>query len=211
MRKGAAFEAAAQGALVAGERIVSRGICWAAQAPPRRWLLFVMRRQYQIVLTDHRLLVFRRKRKPPTSRDLILAKRYDAFVVEKVTRWRPLMYVRLRAPNGTQLVFNHALAKGIDPNDPREPFEDAEREPVILLEHIARARFEYRALDDRGKLGEWQDDWDLPGRSPLLVRIDIEFERGSRLVWPEFVVPLMIDPGAITTALEPNFFMGTQQ
>jgi hypothetical protein len=105
MRKGAAFEAAAERALVAGEHITSRGICWAAQAPPGRWLLFVMRRQYQIVLTDHRLLVFRRRRKPPTSRDLILAKRYDAFIVEKVTRWRPLMYVRLRAPNGTKFVF----------------------------------------------------------------------------------------------------------
>ena len=113
-----------------------------------------------------------------------------------------------RGGNGTQLVFKHALLNGFDPDD---AFEDAEREPVVLLEHVQSARFEYRALDDRGRLGEWTDDWDLPGRTPLLVRIDVEFERDSRLMWPEFVVPLMIDPGAITTALEPTFFMGTQQ
>ncbi|HET7845406.1 MAG TPA: prepilin-type N-terminal cleavage/methylation domain-containing protein [Xanthomonadales bacterium] len=117
-----------------------------------------------------------------------------------------------RGNNGTQLVFRHAIPKPVTERSPGDDlFEDAEREPVILLEHIRSARFEYRALDDRGRLGDWKDDWDMPGRSPLLVRVEIEFDRESRLAWPEFVVPLMIDPGAITTALEPTFFMGTQQ
>jgi general secretion pathway protein J len=113
-----------------------------------------------------------------------------------------------RGANGTQLVFRHALLNGFDPED---AFADAEREPVVLLEHIDRARFEYRALDDRGRLDDWRDTWDQPGRAPLLVRFDIEFERDSRLPWPELVVPLRIDPGAITTALDASFFMGTQQ
>lgn len=113
-----------------------------------------------------------------------------------------------RGNNGTQLVFRHALLNGFDPDD---AFADAEREPVILLEHIQRARFRFRAMDDRGKLGEWTDDWDQAGRSPLLVRVEIEFDRETQLAWPEMVVPLMIDPGAVVTALEPTFFMGTQQ
>jgi general secretion pathway protein J len=111
-----------------------------------------------------------------------------------------------RGSNGMQLVFRHALLNGFDPDD---AFADEEREPVVLLEHIGRARFEYRALDDRGRLGEWEDNWDQPGRAPLLVRIAVEFERDSRLAWPELVVPLRIDPGAVTVALEPSFF-GTQ-
>jgi hypothetical protein len=100
-----AIEAAAQHVLVAGEHITSRGICWAAQAPSTKRFLLVSRRQYLLVLTDRRLLVFERRRGKPTASDLVIAKRYEAFSLERVSRSRPLMQVRLRTPNGNQLVF----------------------------------------------------------------------------------------------------------
>jgi general secretion pathway protein J len=90
-----------------------------------------------------------------------------------------------------RLLFRHAIHNGYDADE--EPLEDPELVPVVLLENIASARFEYRALDDAGKLDDWTDEWDKRGRMPLLVRISVEFEQGANQVWPEMVVPLMVD------------------
>lgn len=92
-----------------------------------------------------------------------------------------------------RLLFRHAMHNGYKADE--EPLEDPDLEPVVLLERIREARFEYRALDDTGKLDDWKDEWDKKGRLPLLVRISIEFEEDANLVWPEMVVPLMIDTG----------------
>jgi general secretion pathway protein J len=109
-----------------------------------------------------------------------------------------------RTNNGTALVFRHAMANGFEP----DKLDDPARKPVVLLEFIRQGRFQYRALDDTGKLGSWQSDWDKPGQMPLLVRIEIEFERGRGMDWPELVIPLMVDPSAVGAALEPSFFTG---
>lgn len=90
-----------------------------------------------------------------------------------------------------KLVFRHKLHNGFKPED--DPLDDPDLEPVVLLEHIRDARFEYRALDDQGKLDDWQDEWDKAGRLPLLVRVSIEFEDDARMRWPEMVIPLMLD------------------
>jgi len=92
-----------------------------------------------------------------------------------------------------RLLFRHAMHNGYKADE--EPLEDPDLEPVVLLERIRDARFEYRALDDAGKLDDWTDEWDKKGRLPLLVRISVEFEEDANLVWPEMVVPLMIDTG----------------
>ena len=90
-----------------------------------------------------------------------------------------------------RLLFRHAMHNGYKADE--EPLEDPELVPVVLLERIANARFEYRALDDTGKLDDWTDEWDKRGRMPLMVRISVEFEEDARQVWPEMVVPLMVD------------------
>lgn len=107
-----------------------------------------------------------------------------------------------RGNNGLALQFRHALANGWDERDgfPEKPG------PVTLLERIDDVRFEYRGLDEQGKLGDWEDEWTDPGPMPLLVRIRVDFARGSQLEWPELVVPLMVDAGALGAALEPSFF-----
>jgi general secretion pathway protein J len=107
-----------------------------------------------------------------------------------------------RGENGYALRFRHALANGWDS---REGFPDTP-EPVTLIERIDDVRIEYRGLDEQGKLGDWEDEWTDPGPMPLLVRIKVDFARGSQLEWPELVVPLMVDAGALGAALEPSFF-----
>lgn len=105
MRAAAALEEAAQGVLVGGERITSRGVCWATQVPSGKPLLFAQRRQYLLALTDRRLLVFERRRGKPEPSDLVIGKRYEAFTLDRVQRSRPLMQVAMRAANGNRLVF----------------------------------------------------------------------------------------------------------
>jgi general secretion pathway protein J len=103
-----------------------------------------------------------------------------------------------------RLLFRHAILNGYDGDDAAV----GEGEPVLLLGGIREARFEYRALDDQGELEDWRDDWDKRARAPVMVRVLIEFEPETRMRWPELVVPLVLDPGAGTTALEPSFFTG---
>lgn len=88
---------------------------------------------------------------------------------------------------GRELVFAHELLNGYDPDKPRE----AEREPVILIEGIRRATFEYRGLDETGKLGDWDEEWDEPGSQPVLVRMKFDMDERSGYVWPEIVVPVL--------------------
>ena len=97
-----------------------------------------------------------------------------------------------------RLLFRHAIHNGYDADE--GPLADPDLVPVVLLERIRDARFEYRALDDTGKLDDWTDEWDKRGRMPLMVRIAVEFEEDLNLVWPEMVVPLMLD-----TAASPNY------
>lgn len=91
-----------------------------------------------------------------------------------------------------RLVFRHVLYNGYDAED--DPLAQPEREPVVLLERIAQGGFEYRPLDDQGKLGDWTDAWDRKGALPLLVRLRIEFTPEAHMTWPELVIPLMLNP-----------------
>ena len=91
-------------------------------------------------------------------------------------------------PDGLRLEFDHAQLNGYDPDDPKGK---SKREPVVLLDRIREARFEYRALDEAGELSEWDDSWDDAQRLPLLVRLVIEFDEDSRQRWPDLEIPLL--------------------
>jgi len=94
---------AAQAVLVPGERLATTGVGWACERRDGVPLLFQGRRQYWFVLTDRRLLVFRRRRGGPSADDLVLAKRYEHLEVDAVKRMRPLLQVRIttKGPRGT--------------------------------------------------------------------------------------------------------------
>ena len=64
------------------------------------------RRQYLMVLTDRRLLLFtRRRRRALRASDLVIGKRYEAFSLSRVRKSLPLYSVRVEANNGTRMVF----------------------------------------------------------------------------------------------------------
>lgn len=85
----------------------------------------------------------------------------------------------VRGESGLQLEFTHQL---LTPDGAL----DAEREPEVLLDGIAEARFEVRTLDPDGEPGDWVDDWPRQGDLPRLVRLTLRM-RDPRAQWPELV------------------------
>jgi hypothetical protein len=98
------IQAAAEAILVPGEHVTGSAPCWATERRGRVPLLFLSRQQYVMALTDRRVLIFRRTRKP-SPQDLVMGKRYESFTLEGVRRRRFLMQVEVRAANGNRQVF----------------------------------------------------------------------------------------------------------
>ena len=90
---------------------------------------------------------------------------------------------------GDRLTFDHAQLNGYDPDNPKG---DSKREPVVLLDGLRDARFEYRALDEQGELSDWSPTWDDAQRLPLLVRLVAEFDPDSRRRWPDLEIPVLV-------------------
>jgi hypothetical protein len=145
---------AATAVLVEGEKIMSQGGCWAAQIRPRVPLLLLGRRQYLMVLTDRRLLVFAPRRRLRGA-DLVIGKRYETFSLEQVKRRRLLMQVILAATNGSRFLFE---------------FRPGQRElggelvarltpgPVSLEQRLDPRSKSAAATTDAGTPGERDDD-----------------------------------------------------
>lgn len=93
---------------------------------------------------------------------------------------------------GKQLIFGHSMLNGFDLKKMRK--DDAE--PVILMDQIESGRFEYRKLDEEGKLEDWSDDWDDPSITPVMVRIQIKMRPEALVGWPDMEIPLVLDVGA---------------
>ncbi len=94
--------------------------------------------------------------------------------------------------NGKQLLFGHSMLNGFDLKKMRK--DDAE--PVILMDQIESGRFQYRKLDEEGKLEDWSDDWDDPSLTPVMVRIQIKMRPEALVGWPDMEIPLLLDIGA---------------
>jgi general secretion pathway protein J len=90
----------------------------------------------------------------------------------------------VRGPSGLQLEFRHAQLNGFDP---AAGFDD-EREPVVLIDGIRDGRFQFRRIEDDGKLGDWRDDWENPQALPLMLRLELVFDDQDQRQWPEFEV-----------------------
>jgi len=96
--------------LAEDEAILACGPCWAVQLRPRASLLFLARHQYLLALTDRRVVAVRRRRRA-RAEDLILAKRYSNFVLERDRRHRLLRQLTLRSANGGHLVLEFRPAQ----------------------------------------------------------------------------------------------------
>jgi general secretion pathway protein J len=90
----------------------------------------------------------------------------------------------VRNRDAYQLEFRHAQLNGYVAEEGFDP----EQEPVVLIDGIRDARFGFRRIEAEGGLSEWMDEWDDPQALPLLIRLEIEFDREDQRRWPEFEV-----------------------
>ncbi len=92
-----------------------------------------------------------------------------------------------RGPKGLQLEFTHTLLNGYD----NASQASAKRPPVMVLDGLAEASFEYRGMTETGELGEWSTQWDAPHASPMMVRMVASFPEDRRQQWPRLEIPVM--------------------
>ena len=116
-------------------------------------------------------------------------------------------YLRLaRGENDLELLFAHRLLHSLDDDD---PMSNSERPPIVLLDGIRDGRFSYLTLDEEGEPTDWNDDWEDPSVSPVMVRIELQMNDQSRIAWPTLEVAPLIDGAAARrnrniTNLRPN-------
>lgn len=91
----------------------------------------------------------------------------------------------VRGRDGLQLEFRFAQLNGFDAKEGIP----SDVQPVVLMDKLADARFEFRRLED-GELTDWSSDWEEPGRMPAFVRLQVEFPQGDPRKWPAFEVPI---------------------
>jgi general secretion pathway protein J len=87
--------------------------------------------------------------------------------------------------------FSNALLQGFQQEDLFE------RDPVILLEGVSSASFEFLGVNEQGESTGWVTLWDQQEILPLAVRLSLEFSEESNLRWPEFVAGVRIDEQAV--------------
>lgn len=98
--------------------------------------------------------------------------------------------------NGESIVqFSHALLQGFE-----EEFL-YDREPVILLERVDSAGFEFLGKDEEGELTGWTTSWDQPDILPVAVRLDLAFQEDLNMRWPDLAAGVRIDAQAIQGVL----------
>ncbi len=87
--------------------------------------------------------------------------------------------------------FTHALLQGFE--------EDRlfDRDPVVLLEGVESAGFEFLSKDEDGELIGWTTSWDLPDVLPVAIRLNVEFSEGLSLTWPDLVAGVKVDEAAV--------------
>ncbi len=98
----------------------------------------------------------------------------------------------IQVDNGEDVLqFSHALLQGFE----EERLFD--REPVILLEHVDSADFEFLGKDEEGELTGWTANWDQEHMLPVAVRLNLEFSEGLNLRWPDLVAGVKVDETAV--------------
>jgi general secretion pathway protein J len=108
----------------------------------------------------------------------------------------------IRDGRNRQLVFRHWLLNGFDADAARRD----ETLPVRLLDGIRRGGFEFRTVDDSGEISNWESDWENQAQTPVMIRLELQMEDGSRLVWPTLDVAMVVDAGSTRGNAGGNFF-----
>jgi general secretion pathway protein J len=89
-------------------------------------------------------------------------------------------------------------------------FEDSDIEPVVLMENIRYAEFSFVKLDEEGEPGDWESEWEDHESTPLMVKLDVELEKGALMHWPQMQVALMLDSTAVNRRVSDHLLLGNQ-
>ena len=92
---------------------------------------------------------------------------------------------------GLALVISHALLQGF------EEEKLYERAPIVLLEGIEQAQFQFLSFDEEGELSAWSSSWEDPEKLPLAVSLAIEFNQEVYVRWPLLTASVRVDAEAL--------------
>lgn len=90
------------------------------------------------------------------------------------------------------LQFSNSLLQGFE----QERLYD--RAPVVLLQNVDSAGFEFLGRDEDGELIDWVSSWDQQDVLPVAVRLNLDFGAESTLRWPVMVAGVRIDESAVS-------------
>lgn len=107
--------------------------------------------------------------------------------------------------DGLELVLEHALLQGF------EESQLTERDPILLIDHIESAEFQFLGRDEKGELLPWTTTWEDVGNLPAAISLDIEFEEGAYTGWPLMVAAVKIDPSVAAAADRGESYQSTIQ
>ena len=101
--------------------------------------------------------------------------------------------IELVQGNDNKLIiqFSHALLQEFE----QERLFD--RAPVILLEGVDVADFEFLGRDNEGQVTGWTSSWDQTDSLPVAVRLNLGFPDELNLRWPDLVAGVKVDEQAV--------------
>jgi len=111
----------------------------------------------------------------------------------------------VNAKGGKILQFSHWL---LSDSLEEDAFEDSDQEPVVLLENIKDAEFSFVKLDEEGELGDWENSWEEPETTPLMVKLEVEMGDDALMQWPQMQVALMLDATAVSRRVSQSLILG---
>ena len=102
--------------------------------------------------------------------------------------------------DGLELQLTHALVQGF------EEARLADRDPIVLIDRIDRAEFQFLARDEEGELLPWTNVWDEPAQMPIAIALDIEFMESTYADWPLLVAAVKVDGSVAEGANRSNAY-----
>lgn len=93
-----------------------------------------------------------------------------------------------RGNSGLELVYYYAMLNGYEPGDLRLMSDGH-----VLMEDVRSGEFIFLDVDPDSSEPFWTDLWEEPERLPLAVGLTMELNSDIDLIWPDLIVPIMVD------------------
>ena len=102
----------------------------------------------------------------------------------------------VQGEEGLELVLSHALLQGFE-----EQFLYL-REPVLLLDKIQQAEFQFLGEDENGEITAWSAAWDNESVLPAAVSLDVAFVEEVYIQWPLLTTSVRVDEASLSGVSE---------